>query len=94
MDEEGLKETENKLIHIGSPINMDDAVVSRQLQKLDEASLDESTTIKQLMAQIVPTYKPDLRKESTQEAPGTASANNATADHPAGVMPAQAAGEE
>jgi FlaA1/EpsC-like NDP-sugar epimerase len=87
MDEEGLKETSNKLIHIGSPIEMDDSVVSQQLQKLDEASLDESETIKQLMAEVVPTYKPDLHTGAFISE-GTPSANNATADHPAGAMPA------
>lgn len=82
MDEEGLRETENKLIHIGSPIEMDDDVVSAQLKELDEASLEESEHIKQIMATVVPTYKPH-EQPIDADAP---SANNATADHPAGVL--------
>jgi len=60
MGEEGLKETPNKLIHIGEPIEMDDALFERQLHKLEELSGHEEPMIKQLVAEIVPTYKPEL----------------------------------
>ena len=56
MSEEGLQETENKLIHIGKPIEMDDELFMKQLKLLDQASKDESTDIKKLVAQIVTTY--------------------------------------
>ena len=56
MSEEGLQETENKLIHIGKPIEMDDELFLKQLKLLDQASKDESTDIKKLVAQIVTTY--------------------------------------
>ena len=56
MSEEGLQETENKLIHIGKPIEMDDELFLKQLKLLDQASKDESSDIKKLVAQIVPTY--------------------------------------
>ena len=36
MDEEGLKETPNKLIHIGKPIEMDDKQFLKDLDKLCE----------------------------------------------------------
>ncbi len=57
MDEEGLKETENKLIHIGKPIEMDDERFKQQLDRLEKAYLSEAEDIKDIVAEIVPTYK-------------------------------------
>ena len=59
MDEEGLQSTENRLIHIGKPIDMDDASFQKQLEMLEEACRSESSNIKPLVAQIVPTYTPE-----------------------------------
>lgn len=59
MDEEGITETENKLIFIGKPIKMDDADFMKKLDLLDEASKGESDRIKEIVADIVPTYHPD-----------------------------------
>ncbi len=56
MNEEGLQETANKLIHIGMPIQMDDAWFRRKLSELDLASRQESNDIRALVAEIVPTY--------------------------------------
>jgi len=50
------KETENKLIHIGKPIEMDDAWFQEKLQELDIASRHESDHMKQIVSEIVPTY--------------------------------------
>jgi FlaA1/EpsC-like NDP-sugar epimerase len=57
MDEEGLQETENKLIHIGKPIIMDDEKFKAQLVELKRACEGEADNIKELVSQIVPTYK-------------------------------------
>ena len=57
MNEEGLRETENKLIHIGNPIEMDDDWFRDMLRRLDEASRSESDDIRTLVSQAVPTYK-------------------------------------
>ena len=57
MDEEGLQETENKLIHIGKPIEMDDGKFLEQLKRLEKASKEESENMKQIVAEIVPTYR-------------------------------------
>ncbi len=84
MNEEGLQETPNKLIHIGQPIQMDDDIVNRKIMDLNEACSQESDMIKMIMASVVPTYKPRLDNSDTV---GEVSANNATADHPAGTMP-------
>ena len=56
MDEEGLQETENKLIHIGKPIEMDDEKFKEQLKVLEEAYKIERTDMKDLVSKIVPTY--------------------------------------
>ena len=61
MKEEGMQETANKLIHIGKPIEMDDALLEQQLRRLDEASRAESEDIKDIVAEIVPTYKRECK---------------------------------
>ncbi len=63
MDEEGLRETEeNKDISIAQPIPMDDDQFEKQLKELDLAAKSESDDIKQIVAQIVKTYKPSEAK--------------------------------
>lgn len=62
MDEEGITETENELIFIGKPIQMDDDDFMKKLKLLDEASRGESDRIKEIVAKIVPTYHPDLEQ--------------------------------
>ena len=57
MDEEGLQDTENKLIHIGKPIEMDDELFKKQLLRLEEAYKTEVENMKDIVAEIVPTYK-------------------------------------
>lgn len=56
MDEEGLTNTENKLIYIGHPIAMDDGWFKEKLKELDKASKKETERIKELVAEVVPTY--------------------------------------
>ena len=57
MKEEGMQETANKLIHIGKPIEMDDKKFQEQLARLDKACKMEVTNMKDIVAEIVPTYK-------------------------------------
>ena len=57
MKEEGLQNTDNQLIHIGKPIEMDDALFKQQLQRLEEAYRNEAEDIKDIVAEIVPTYQ-------------------------------------
>ncbi len=59
MSEEGLKETPNKLIHIGEPIDMDDELFEKQLVELEEACTSERPDIKSIVASIVKTYHPE-----------------------------------
>lgn len=62
MDEEGMQETENELIFIGKPIEMDDDDFKKKLELLDIESRQESDRIKEIVAEIVPTYHPDLEQ--------------------------------
>lgn len=57
MSEEGMQDTENELIHIGHPIEMDDEWFEEKLALLDELSCHESEKIKEVVAGIVPTYR-------------------------------------
>ena len=57
MKEEGMQETANKLIHIGKPIEMDDEKFKEQLDRLDKACKAEVSNMKDIVAEIVPTYK-------------------------------------
>ena len=56
MDEEGLKETPNKLIHIGKPIEISKDF-QRNLDKLIESAEKNQADIKERTAAIVDTYK-------------------------------------
>lgn len=61
MDEEGLQETSNHLIKIGQPIEFDDEQFLRSIHALQEASSHEAEDIKEIVASVVDTYKPDNR---------------------------------
>ncbi len=56
MDEEGLQDTANEMIHIGHPIDMDDEWFEEKLKLLDKVSRQDSARIKEIVAEIVPTY--------------------------------------
>jgi len=59
MNEEGLKETPNKLIHIGRPIKMNEKVFLRDLDKLIKEAYKNNSNIKEKVAKIVDTYTID-----------------------------------
>lgn len=63
MDEEGLQDTENKMIHIGKPIDMDEEKFMHQLIKLRDAANDDSDAIRAMVKEIVPTYQMPKKKE-------------------------------
>ena len=65
MDEEGLQSTDNKLIHIGKPIDFDEELFIHQLEELDELSRMDSPKIKEKVMEVVPTYH---MKENGKEA--------------------------
>lgn len=58
MKEEGMQDTENKLIHIGKPIEMDEEKFMMQLENLKEYVVKEPEDIRSYVKEIVPTYTP------------------------------------
>lgn len=56
MAEEGMKETANKLIHIGKPIEMDEENFFGELAELKEACYNDDERIKEKVQKLVPTY--------------------------------------
>ena len=56
MSEEGLRETENKLIHIGKPIEFDEERFRKELEELRKTADQDSEAIRQKVQEIVPTY--------------------------------------
>ncbi|MBQ2802461.1 MAG: polysaccharide biosynthesis protein [Lachnospiraceae bacterium] len=56
MNEEGLRETANKMIFIGKPIEYDEEAFEQQLENLRQASKDEGSDIRKVVKQMVTTY--------------------------------------
>ncbi len=57
MAEEGLKRTSNELIHIGMPIPFEEDVFLKQLSRLMQAAYDNRPDIRELVAEVVTTYR-------------------------------------
>ena len=57
MDEEGMSQTENNLIHIGKPIELDEDEFFKKLQKLYDNMYDDTVAMRELIHDVVPTYK-------------------------------------
>lgn len=51
-----MQDTENAMIHIGKPIELDEDVFFKQLHELKQATERESGDIKGMIRDIVPTY--------------------------------------
>ena len=62
MDEEGLQNTENKLIYIGYPIKIDEEKFLADLEKLYTLAQGEPENVRKLISEMVPTYKGDVAK--------------------------------
>ena len=58
MMEEGLKKTDNELIHIGKPIPLDQELLFKNLNTLMNAAYANDDHIRDLLIGIVPTYTP------------------------------------
>ncbi len=58
MDEEGMQQTPNGLISIANPIKLDEQRLWTTLESLKAAAYDETEEMKNLVAQLVTTYKP------------------------------------
>lgn len=58
MSEEGLTDTENKLIHVGKPVDFDERLFYVQLNHLKQAVESECDDVRALIQEIVLTYTP------------------------------------
>ena len=58
MDEEGLQETENKKIHIGKPIELDEELFLNKLDRIIDKAEDNMADIRRDIKDICPTYQP------------------------------------
>jgi FlaA1/EpsC-like NDP-sugar epimerase len=57
MDEEGLKDTENKMIHIGRPIEFDEEAFLNRLDEMYSVITSEKADIRAFVEEMVPTYR-------------------------------------
>lgn len=89
MNEEGMKDTANRQIHIGKPLEIDEEQFFVQLQRLKEAAYEESPAIRELVKEIVPTYRKntdvnreriheEIERQQKREASGSAGAEHET----------------
>ena len=59
MDAEGNKKTENDLIYVGMPLDIDEDKFLQQLKQLYLRSYDNDNKIYKLVEEVVETYKKD-----------------------------------
>ncbi len=62
MAEEGLKKTANQMISIGKPLKIDEENLLNKVQELYIEAYNETDKMKELVHELVPTYKIDKRK--------------------------------
>ena len=58
MDEEGMQDTENKLIHIGKPIDFDEDAFLQRLDEMYKPITSEQVDVRAFVKEMVPTYQP------------------------------------
>ncbi|MBQ0099546.1 MAG: polysaccharide biosynthesis protein [Firmicutes bacterium] len=62
MAEEGLQKTDNQMISIGKPLEIDEEKLFSKLQQLYDEAYNETDEMKQMVHDLVPTYKIDERE--------------------------------
>lgn len=62
MAEEGLQKTANKMISIGKPLDFDEENLLKKIKELYDAAYEETDKMKQLVAELVTTYKIDNKE--------------------------------
>ncbi len=63
MEEEGLQKTANEMISIGKPLEIDEENLFKKIQELYIEAYNETDRMKELVHELVPTYKIDTRKD-------------------------------
>ena len=64
MAEEGLQKTANDLISIGKPLDIDEDFLRKKLDELYSEAYKETDRMKELIAELVPTYKIDTEHKA------------------------------
>ena len=72
MAEEGLRRTENELIHIGCPIPFNTDEFLQRLEGLMEAAYHNDAGIRALVAELVSTYHPAGQTVNKEKEPSHA----------------------
>lgn len=67
MSEEGLTDTENELIHIGKPIDIDEKFLFEVIEEMRNVMYDENANIRDLVKKIVPTYRIPTAKTENKD---------------------------
>ncbi|WP_300080051.1 nucleoside-diphosphate sugar epimerase/dehydratase [uncultured Thomasclavelia sp.] len=65
MEEEGLQDTPNHMIHIGKPIELDEDSFFEDLKELKEEAYEEMDDIRILVKKMVPTYRYNVKNNKT-----------------------------
>ncbi|HIX82891.1 MAG TPA: polysaccharide biosynthesis protein, partial [Candidatus Erysipelatoclostridium merdavium] len=65
MEEEGLQDTPNHMIHIGKPIELDEDSFFEDLKELKEEAYEEVDDIRILVKKMVPTYHYNVKTNKT-----------------------------
>lgn len=65
MDEEGMEETDNKLIHIGKPIVFNESTFLNQLKELKTLCYNEKVDVRPYIMEMVPTYHPEQQGDNS-----------------------------
>ena len=68
MDEEGLQDTQNHLIHVGRPLRFDEDKFWEQLRELKIVAYQDTDEIWMKVKEIVPTYRLPEEKKMLEEA--------------------------
>ena len=68
MAEEGLRRTENKLIHIGNPIPFDVETFLAAMEGLMDAAYENDPNIRDVVRGLVSTYRPETITTNEKEA--------------------------
>ncbi len=67
MEEEGLKKTANDMISIGKPLKINEENLLNKIQELYIEAYNETDKMKELVHELVPTYKIDKRKNARKQ---------------------------
>lgn len=69
MDEEGMQDTPNKLIHIGRPIELDESNFFPRVERLIQAAYEDGNDIRRQVGELVETYTFEAASQNPEVMP-------------------------